>query len=141
MVHTHLAMQIISSHYNDSFSVIPSIGSRWVFDTKDPFNQIVVQVTNCKRGYVEIGHIIDINGKQELGTFIRRSLLSSDFVKFYNPENSDKACANRMGVSLEDYQLFKKDQEEFEQELYDRERYADCFKTEPMVTEALETPV
>ena len=81
MVHTHLAMQIISSHYNDSFSVIPTIGSRWVFDTKDPFNQIVVQVTNCKRGYVEIGHIIDINGKQELGTFIRRSLLSSDFVK------------------------------------------------------------
>ena len=115
-------MNKLLTQYNESFSVIPTLGSRWVFDTKDPFSQIKVQITGIERGWIQIGYVMMINNREQLGEFIRRSMPVKDFISFYNPENSDKACANRMGVDLEDYLLFKRDQEEFEQELYHRER-------------------
>jgi hypothetical protein len=115
-------MNQLLNQYNTSFSVIPTLGSRWVFDTKDPFSQIKVEITAIERGWIQFGYVLMDNNREVLGEFVRRSLPVKDFVSYYNPENSDKACANRMGVDLEDYLLFKRDQEEFEQELYFRER-------------------
>ena len=102
--------------YTNSPLIGPSIGSRWSFDTLNPFKSFTVQILDVKNSHV-LYRVVEVGGKDiQNGSEDSLSLLS--FHRLYNHIDSDQAKANAMGLSLEDYQTYDEDMEKLYQESY-----------------------
>ena len=106
----------MNSIYTNSPLIGPSIGSRWAFNTLNPFKSFTVQILDVKNSHV-LYRFVEIAGKEiQNGSEDSSSILS--FYRLYNHIDSDQAKANAMGLSLEDYQTYDEDMEKLYQESY-----------------------
>ena len=102
--------------YTNSPLIGPSIGSRWAFNTLNPFKSFTVQILDVKNSHV-LYRFVEIAGKDiQNGSEDSSSILI--FHRLYNHIDSDQAKANAMGLSLEDYQTYEEDMEKLYQESY-----------------------
>ena len=106
----------MNSIYTNSPLIGPMVGSRWAFDTLNPFKSFTVQIVDVKNSHV-LYRFVEIAGKEiQNGSEDSSSILS--FYRLYNHIDSDQAKANAMGLSLEDYQTYDEDMEKLNQESY-----------------------
>ena len=106
----------MNSIYTNSPLIGPSIGSRWSFNTLNPFKAFTVQILDVKNSHV-LYRFVEIGGKEiQNGSEDSSSILS--FHRLYSHIDSDQAKANAMGLSLEDYQTYDEDMEKLYQESY-----------------------
>ena len=102
--------------YTNSPLIGPSIGSRWAFNTLNPFKSFTVQIVDVRNSHV-LYRFVEIAGKDiQNGSEDSSSILS--FHRLYSHIDSDQAKANAMGLSLEDYQTYDEDMEKLYQESY-----------------------
>ena len=102
--------------YTNSPLIGPSIGSRWAFNTLNPFKSFTVQIVDVRNSHV-LYRFVEIAGKDiQNGSEDSSSILS--FHRLYSHIDSDQAKANAMGLSLEDYQAYDEDMEKLYQESY-----------------------
>ena len=87
------------------------IGSQWVVDDPNPFNHTVVEVTNVAGIYVEYKYVIVDRMKTNTG--LRYSYDLQYFHNVFISLECDKAKANALGMTLEDYENYLADMEAF----------------------------
>ena len=106
----------MNSIYTNSPLIGPMVGSRWAFNTLNPFKAFTVQILDVKNSHV-LYRFVEIGGKEiQNGSEDSSSILI--FHRLYNHIDSDQAKANAMGLSLEDYQTYDEDMEKLYQESY-----------------------
>ena len=99
-----------------------TIGSTWVDACATPFNKSVIEIVNRKGNYVQFKYTI-LNNKPWDTNNLYSCSLDTFHVGWIHPD-SEKAKANEMGLSLEDYRAFVAEQEieELEWQRYLREK-------------------
>jgi hypothetical protein len=91
-----------------------TIGSTWVDACATPFNRSVIEIVNRKGRFVEFKYII-LNNKPWESDNTYSCILDTFHLSWIHPE-CEKAKANDMGLSLEDYRTFVAEQEHEEKE-------------------------
>ena len=104
-------MNNITNGQDDVRPLNVTVGSQWVVDDPNPFNHTVVEVTNVAGIYVEYKYVIVDRMKTNTG--LRYSYDLQYFHNVFISPECDKAKANALGMSLDDYENYLADMEAF----------------------------
>lgn len=96
----------------EAVNVVP--GSKWVLDTKDPFQRNIIEITAVKNAHCQWKYVV-LDGKP-WNSSMHYSRPLKDFHQTWIALGCEKDKANEMGLSVEDYQAFVEDKESEERE-------------------------